>query len=66
MCEDAIDLQSNFCLTFHVLYTIHNCAVFFLYHCALLFEQSRDLPCLLKLPADCLSLYLVLQQNQIL
>ena len=36
MCEDAVDQQSNFRLTFHVLYTIHNCAVF-LYHCALLF-----------------------------
>jgi len=41
MCEDAIDLQSNFCLTFHVLYTIHNCAVFFLYHCALLFVPTN-------------------------
>ena len=42
MCEDAIDLQSNFCLTFHVLYAIHNCAVFLLYHYALLFVSNNQ------------------------
>jgi len=58
MCEDASDLQSNFCLTFHVSYTIRNCAVFLLYRYALLFVSSNQeisLVCLilLRLSALC-------------
>jgi len=37
MCEDAIDLQSNSCLTFHVLYTyiivLYSCCI--IVHCFL-------------------------------
>ena len=51
MCEDAIDLQSNFCLTFHVMYTTHNCAVFLLYHCALLFVSNEGFTPKVKRPS---------------